>query len=447
MISLAMKILLVCKDTVGDLMAGPGIRYFEMAKALSKDHQVLLAAPSPVQLSKETDFKILPYDKTKETKELSGIIGNFNVVIAQYLKPALLSKMRKTGVKYIADLYDPLIIETLEHFKNERPEIQHINIEFQRLLTLLQLAYADLILAASEKQVDYYYGLLSAIGRISAEHYRLDPTFEKLIQILPFGIEKTEDNFSSDFIKKFITAYSQNDKIIIWAGGIWNWFDPLTAIKAVEKISKSHPEVKLLFMAGKHPNPDIPEMKMAKEAFELSEKLGLTNKQVFFIEQWVPYQDRHQLLAASYLGISTHFDEIETRFSFRTRILDYIGHKLPIIATGGDSMAELISKKQLGLIIGYQNETEAEEAISKLITSKALYQTCRDNLCSVKEEYLWPVLLKPLSRFITGNQFISTSKLSTGRLNQLTFDFYRVAAKRIQLTKGFGGVVNKIFGK
>lgn len=442
-----MKILLICKDTVGDLMAGPGIRYFEMAKTLSRKHQVILAAPEPLNLSKKVDFKILPYDKTRETAELAPVIDSFNVVIAQFLKPALLSKIKKAGVKYIADLYDPLIIETLEHFKNDTPEVQTVNVEFQRQLTLLQVGYADLVLSASEKQADYYFGLLSATGRINAKSYLEDQTFNRLLMVVPFGIEDSQVSHDHSLITQMIPDYSKDDKVIIWAGGIWNWFDPLTVIQAVANVSKKDSRIKLLFMAGRHPNPDIPEMKMAAEAMALADKLELTGKQVFFATNWIPYADRHGLLDASTIGISTHFEDIETRFSFRTRILDYIGHRLPIIATRGDSMSELIDEKQLGVTVDYQNQKQIEEAILKLIDDQEYYADCQKNLESVRQDFLWSKLLEPLSDFITGNHFLKNQSLPKAELRRLTFDFYKTAVRRIHLTKGFGGIINKIIGK
>jgi glycosyltransferase involved in cell wall biosynthesis len=428
-------------------MAGPGIRYFEMAKSLSKSHQVILAAPEPVKLSEKVDFRILPYDKTRETRDLSPVIASFNVVIAQFLKPALLSKIQTAGVRYIADLYDPLIIETLEHFKNDPEKIQTINIEFQRQLTLLQVGYADLILVASEKQADYYYGLLSAAGRITASSYKEDPTFNRLLMVVPFGIEDSQGKIDRTLIKQIIPSYSTEDKIIIWAGGIWNWFDPLTVIKAVANVSKTDPRIKLLFMAGRHPNPDIPEMKMAAEALALSDKLELTGKQVFFATNWIPYADRHGLLDAASIGISTHFEDIETRFSFRTRILDYIGHRLPIIATRGDSMSELIESRELGVVVDYRDQKQIEQAILKLVDDQKFYTDCQKSLESARQDFLWSNLLEPLSTFITSNKFLKNQSLPKPELRLLTFNFYKTAAKRIQITKGLGGIFNKLIGR
>lgn len=468
-----MKILLICKDTIGTKMAGPGIRYFEMAKFLSQKHQVTLVAPKPLQGLENIGFEVLPYEKTRETKELKNIIVNFDVIIAQFLKPQLLKIIKRNGKKYIADLYDPLIIETLEHFKHSSPKIQAVNFDFQRYLTLLQVAYADLILCASKKQADYYVGLISALGKLNETTHQADSTLNNLLMVVPFGIEdnectnnchseaischsepqsavpagrQEESNQDDTLIRKMIPNYSSEDQIIIWGGGVWNWFDPLSVIQAVTNISKTDPRVKLLFMGLKHPNPDIPEMQMAQRAIELADKLGINNKQVFFNHDWVAYEDRHQLLNNAYIGISTHFRDLETRFSFRTRILDYIGHNLPIIATEGDSMSELVKERDLGVVVGYENVDEIENAIKRLL-DKDFYSTCRENLAEVKKEYLWSNLLQPLSDFIAKDQFIINKPVSYFEANRLTYKFYKTALRRILATKGVAGIFRKLIGE
>ncbi len=475
-----MKILLICKDTVGAKMAGPGIRYFEMAKFLSQKYQVTLAAPKPLEKIHGINFTILPYKKTQETNELRNTIAKFDVIIAQFLKPRLLKIIKKAGAKYVADLYDPLIIETLEHFKHSTPKIQAVNFDFQRYLTLLQIAYADLILCASKKQADYYVGLLSALGKLNETTHKIDSTLSNLLMIVPFGIEGKEQiinchselvsespvhtlgsrnkpaqyhdtgfgmtNSDTTLIQKMIPNYSKEDKVIIWAGGVWNWFDPLSAIKAVADVSETDKSVKLLFMGLKHPNPDIPEMSMASRALELAEKLGVLNKQIFLNHDWVAYKDRHQLLNNSYLGISTHFKDLETRFSFRTRILDYIGHGLPVIATEGDSMSELVKERGLGIVVGYEKVDEIEKAIHRLL-DRDFYSICQKNLAEVKKDYLWSNLLKPLSDFIDQDRFIKNKPASYFEANRLTYKFYQTALKRILAVKGVGGILAKLFGK
>ena len=92
-------------------------------------------------------------------------------------------------------------------------------------------------------------------------------------------------------------------------------------------------------------------MAMAQEAMRLAQKLELDGRSVFFHQEWVPYEERENFLLDADIGVSTHFDHLETRFSFRTRILDYLWAELPIIATQGDSFAELIDRHHFGHVV------------------------------------------------------------------------------------------------
>ena len=44
-----------------------------------------------------------------------------------------------------------------------------------------------------------------------------------------------------------------------------------------------------------------------------------------------------------------HLDHVETAFSFRTRVLDYLWASLPVVTTAGDAMAMLVTGSGAGL--------------------------------------------------------------------------------------------------
>ncbi len=90
---------------------------------------------------------------------------------------------------------------------------------------------------------------------------------------------------------------------------------------------------------------------MAVRARELADSLGLTGRHVFFNEKWVPYNDRQNFLLDADVGVSTHFEHIETTFSFRTRILDYLWTHLPIVTTRGDGFGDLVIAEGLGVAV------------------------------------------------------------------------------------------------
>jgi len=79
-------------------------------------------------------------------------------------------------------------------------------------------------------------------------------------------------------------------------------------------------------------------MKKCRDAINLSKELDLFDKFVFFNE-WVPYEMRQNFLLESSAGLSIHQEKLETEFSYRTRVMDYIWARLPIISTEGDSIA------------------------------------------------------------------------------------------------------------
>ena len=157
---------------------------------------------------------------------------------------------------------------------------------------------------------------------------------------MPFGLDDDPPRRTRPAIRGVVPGIGPDDKVVLWGGGIYNWFDPLTLVarhrQAAPAAARSPP-----VLHGPHP----PQPQRARDAdgvrdAEAAEELGLTNEHVFFNEGWVDYDDRQNYLLDADVGVSTHLDHVETAFSFRTRILDYLWASLPTVATAGDSFAE-----------------------------------------------------------------------------------------------------------
>lgn len=117
----------------------------------------------------------------------------------------------------------------------------------------------------------------------------------------------------------------------------------------MDLIRHEHGDVRLCFMGMRHPNPAVPEMRVATELRLLSNQLELADKYGFFNSDWVDYSDRHNVLMDADVGVSTHFKHIETAYSFRTRILDYLWVGLPIAATTGDLFGNALGSEGVGI--------------------------------------------------------------------------------------------------
>lgn len=389
------NVLVVTPDVLGEKMAGPAIRAYEIAKALHNTCNVTLASTVECSLE-ENAFHVIQVDDTRLRIE----VESNDVLIMQ---GHILSSHRwivDTDIILVADIYDPLQLEILEQSKGFDID-QRIGYTVDTIEALnLQIERADFMVCASEKQRDLWLGNLGALGRLNPLTYDADPSLRNLIDLAPFGIQESAPIQRVSGIKGRVPGISPEDKVLIWGGGIYNWFDPLTLIRAVAKMTPSHPDLKLFFLGVQHPNPNVLEMHMVNDARQLSDDLGLTDRQVFFNTEWVDYDLRADYLLDADAGASTHFDHAETAFSFRTRILDYIWAGLPIIATEGDTFAELVDEYELGVSVPPENV----DALVKAIT-QTLYSSEREkfvsNLRQFRNQLRWSVTLKNLIEFCT----------------------------------------------
>lgn len=422
-------ITLISNDTVGKVMAGPGIRYFNLALAMAKHFSVTLFVPGNCDLS-DTNFQIKTYEPNHSSASISKQLGKPDYVIAQSLRPPLLRTVKQRKIRFIADLYDPLTIEVLEYTAFDKPENRQNIYDFSYHTMNLQLDAADHFLCASEKQKDFYLGLLSGRQLVNPRSYSKSPDFSKFISILPFGFsaENPVARNNNRMEEKF-PEIRKTDKIVYWGGGIWNWFDSLSAVKAVELIAQKRDDVKLFFLGVRHPNPKIKDMEMAQKTLDYCEKNGLTDKSVFFNFEWTPYEERVDYLMRANIGVSTHFDNLETRFSFRTRILDYLWATLPMVVTKGDSLADLAEKHGFGKVVGYEDPAMIARSILEIIDKPEVETEIKKNIDKFRNQFIWDNLIDTLVQLIK-NDKIEFRPLGLVSYLKNTTHFYRSGAKK-----------------
>ena len=183
---------------------------------------------------------------------------------------------------------------------------------------------------------------------------------------------------------------------------MYDWFDPLTLIRAVAKLSATKPSVKLFFMGTAHPHPGVPEMPIIKASRDLAEELGVAGKHVFFNDSWVDYDDRQNYLLEADLGVSTHRSHIETTFSFRTRILDYLWASLPMVVTEGDHFADEVDRHGLGKTVPAGDVDALVAALDAALFDEKFRARALKSLRGVREHYRWGTVLEPLVNHVAG---------------------------------------------
>lgn len=390
------RVLVVTDDVLSKAMAGPAIRAWHIAGELARDgHEVELATTTGICERSSDSFQV----EAPASARWAELEQWCDVIVHQGYALTKVPPLRGSAKIMVADAYDPIQLEVLELSKST-PEPERSD-AVENAVNVLndQLRRADFVLCASEKQRDLWLGTLTALGRVAPRNYDDDPTLYGLISVAPFGLPAQEPERTHSAIRGVVPGISQDDRLIIWGGGLYNWFDPITLIEAVDILKKQVPTVRLFFMGGRHPNPLTPEMRTSVEAQRLSDRLGLTGLHVFFNEGWVDYEQRHNYLLDADIGASLHLDHIETAFSFRTRILDYIWAGLPIVATSGDAFADMIVRYGMGLVVPPEDPEATADALGRIFGQPEMAESFARAARGLRAEFEWPRALEPLVQF------------------------------------------------
>jgi glycosyltransferase involved in cell wall biosynthesis len=383
--------VLVCSaDPVGRVMAGPGIRYLHFARELAKSHEVTLAAHDLQGLSDE------PFETVALPRRLGALVAGFDTVVAQRLAPAVMQRLARSATTTIYDLYAPSLVEAFAQLGADGSRAAAFRYREVRSAQRLALALGDAFLCASERQRDLWLGALAALGRLEVGGYRDDPSLRRLVTVVPFGLEERRPVESGRALEDIVPP---GRRVLLWGGGLWDWLDPLTVIRAVAELSRTHPDICLYFPGTRRPGDEVGSG-MSGRARNLARELRVYGGPVVFGETWIPYAERESYLLAADIGVSAHLDTIEARFAFRTRVLDYLWAELPCVVTEGDVLADLVADRGFGLTVPPGDVTSWIDAIGRLLGDEEALARARERARVVRTELEWPKVVEPLLRLL-----------------------------------------------
>ncbi len=405
------KILVLSRGVVARDMASTGIRAYHMARVLAEqlpEAQVTLAVPNEPDIPPpHSRVRLVRYESQwGSVREMR----DHDIIISRNFPPHVISIFAQK--LFVLDSFTALFIEWMElskrkAFRKGRKSWMAAN---QRYLNL-QFTLADYIICSNERQRDVWVGALSALGLITPEVYDRDSTLYDLIGVVPYGVPPGRPEHTKQVLKGVVPGIRETDTVLIWNGLLVEWFDAETVIQAMAEVSRTRADVKLFFLGTQHPEwVTGTEAPPVRRAIELSKQLSLYNRSVFFNVGWVPYREIGNYLNEADMGICTGFDNLEARYSFRTRFVDLIWAELPIVCTRGDVLADRIEREPLGVAVPPEDAQALAAGILRLAGDKDFYQHCRSNLRTVKEEMRWERAMAPLVEFCRGGKAIAASK-------------------------------------
>jgi glycosyltransferase involved in cell wall biosynthesis len=386
-------------------MAGPGIRYHNIATLLSKDHDVTLAVFNPTYIEGLQGTSYSAYDI--HVQRFQEEFSKYDVIVALWLSDEMIQFAKAKGIVLVFDLYAPVPVEDLvqrvfgDRLSSDSDYDYKVMLENYRHF----IRNADFSLVSNEQQRDFWLGYAFASGKTypSAQHsLPIDSQFG----ICPMGIDLGELKDISkrpDLLTKRVPSLAKNDFIIVWTGGIWDWFDAKTPIKAVHKlVENGNKNIKLVFLGTKHPNDDVPAMAETEKARTLAKELSLLNKNVLFLDGWLPYNERISYLKRADIALYAHKPSIESRFSHRTRVLDHILLGLPTVGTRGDHFSDYIEANHLGICVNPYDVDGMVTAIKQLAIDNKMLRSIRQTIVGGQGVFTWENTLSPLVDYLNG---------------------------------------------
>ena len=388
----ATTVAFITHEALGDTLAGPAIRVLELARALAPTARTVLVTPQP-GMDRGVEQRAYRFD---DLRSMADALQGVDVAVVQgftlHKFPALVDDDRPI----VVDLYCPFHLENLERRRLVDPDDAHraFAAGVDRDVLVEQVTRGDFFLAASPRQRDYWLGVLMGCGRLGAAEYHADPTGEGTVAVVPFGVPAAPAVRTDVGLKGRVPGIAPADRLVLWGGSIADWHDPITPIRAVAALAARHPALRLAMPAG-IPNPDLPPMAALARARDEARRLGVLDRHVFFFD-WVPYEARANALLDAEIGVSAHTMSLETRYAWRTRLLDYLWVGLPIVCTRGDGLAARVERDGLGLGVDEGDVDGFAAALDRLLDDPALAAACRARSLEAAAALTWPSVAAPL---------------------------------------------------
>jgi glycosyltransferase involved in cell wall biosynthesis len=391
--SVAREVLVVTRDRVGPEMAGPAIRAVELARVLAEEHSVRLAAPFGEQV--DSQIRFFRYDRSRAAT-LRDALDGVEVVFSDPLPPAVARAIPDGRRRWIVDFYNPEPFEGLETYRQAKGKLERRALDVvrtDRLLFAAQIGSA--FVCANERQRDMWLGFLAAERRVASTRYDADPEGWNLVEIVPFGVPSEPPQPGAALLRGKV--FPEDARILVWSGGLWDWLDPLTVLRALARLREEDDRWGCAFIGTVRPFGGE-HFTMVERTTSLAEELGLSRSGAVHFIDWIPYAERGVPLLEADAAVCAHFRTMETRFAVRTRLSDAVWAGLPIINTDGDHWSELIRSRGLGEVIPPEQPEQLAAAAERVVEKgRGHYEA---SLRSTAAELRWPVVAKPLRRLV-----------------------------------------------
>ncbi|MBJ7608237.1 MAG: glycosyltransferase [Candidatus Dormibacteraeota bacterium] len=300
----------------------------------------------------------------------------------------------RTDAQLVLDCYVPIYVEVSARDSHDLDrEMTAYAADIQRWNASLHRG--DLFLCASQQQVDYYRGVLSAVGRLNPATYG-----QELMMVVPFGIHREQPQARNQPVSAMVGDDSA--KKVLWFGGIYPWFEFEGLVDAAHSVDQAM-GCKLIVVGARNPfneHPDFVRKFEDSHAYaSRPEHAGLV-----FFHDWVRYDERADWYLDSDVVVMVSRPGEENRLAWRTRLMDYMWAGLPILTNGGDPLSELLLEHGAAFRLEGLEAPAIAEGITRVVEDDQARERVVGNARQLKNRFYWDAVTGELSAAIKRHQ-------------------------------------------
>lgn len=392
-------VAITAPDILDSGASGFGLRAVGLGRALAETYSVDILAPGNPGL--DTGAAMFLHGEPGQHRAIRH--ADF-VVTANAVPRRLLPRVRGN---LVFDLYDPNVIEaiTIQALHSQVPQA---SLGGQLWSLRYALRHGTYGLCANEAQKDLYTGMLLGLDLGGRSLTVTEEALRHKFLVVPNGVDPSPlpDRRRS----RQRLGFSPEDVVLLWGGGVWDWLDPETVVKAVALASASVPSLRLVFLGLRRGGSHNPNATKGEQVWSYARDAGLLGGAVRINEDWVGLDERGAYLAASDAGVMGQGDHLESRYSFRTRFMDCLWAGIPVLVTGSDPLTEE------GVTEGWALRCPTGDVggLAQLLVKFARDGSWRSDLCSAAERgrdlRTWDRVVLPLVEAIDRAPGVATSQ-------------------------------------
>jgi hypothetical protein len=344
------------------MATGPGLRAWGLASALAaRGHQTTLAEPGRGEQPHACSSrgKVAMAGWTPGAPGTRRLLTEVDVLVVQ---PGGGIAAACRGLEprcLVVDLYNPVVPEQMAVMGSSEPELKH----FAWILRCYRyfLDRGDFFLCAGERQRLFTLGALAHAGRLNPL-----TDLDDLLRLVPMGVEATGPTAPRGEPVLRGPVVPADAELLLWPGGIYGWFEAVTAIRALAIVRRTRPKAALLFVGAENPLDRSASQAGVTAARAAARELGLLEAGVYFTP-WLPYAARAAMYHECELAVFTHRPLLEAQLSWRTRSLDCLWGGLPLVVTAGDEVGEIAERAGAARCVPPEDPTALAAVLNELL--------------------------------------------------------------------------------